>query len=151
VTKTAAKEPEADRLVLAVTWESDHMVQQAKLAATEKKTQEDDGSIAQEGPGPQRSIVQLGSKGQLASPPPRKAQNNDRIALAIAPTGAGGVTSRHWKTQLEGRSGQSSKQSPNKEESSGEHEELTIVRRCNGRMPKQRLGGIGKQRRKRYI
>jgi hypothetical protein len=87
----AVKEPEEEKSVSAVTWDSDHTELQANLAATEEKLKMMEAQL--EKARDQSTVLsELDPGGQLVTPPPSKARKNDRTARAGAPTGAGGVT-----------------------------------------------------------
>jgi outer membrane protein TolC len=87
----AVKEPEEEKSVSAVTWDSDHTELQANLAATEEKLKMMEAQL--EKARDQSTVLsELDPGGQLVTPPPSKARKKNRRAQTGAPTGAGGVT-----------------------------------------------------------
>jgi hypothetical protein len=87
----ATEEPEEEKLVWAVTWDSGHHLElQAKLAATEAKLKMMEAQLLK---ARDQSVLlsELDPGGQLVTPP-SKAHKNNRTTLAGAPMGAGNVT-----------------------------------------------------------
>jgi hypothetical protein len=90
-TETAVEDPEEEKSVSAVTWDSDQTELQAKLAATEDKLKRMEAQLARAREH-SAALSELDPGGQFVTPPSSKARANERTGLAGAPTGAGGVT-----------------------------------------------------------
>jgi hypothetical protein len=88
-TKVVAAVREEEKAVPAVTWDSDPIELQAKLAAREEKLRLMEEQLIN-AKVHSAALSELDPEGQLVTPPSNKARNTDRTALAGAPTGASG-------------------------------------------------------------